>query len=203
MFEMQRYAGATAIMVAALGAGCSSNADGGDEARHRNGAGTETKAEVVSGTLRRWGEASTYLNVDFTEDGAPTVTLGHARTEGLDAFWSIASTNKTNPEGSTGFFYADAFRGRQEARVARASGLAKIAELTDASALAYSAESVGPVPIGGIVVIEHAPTRRYLALVLDSIEPTDPRTAGAGPFAYADVRWYLSAAGSVDFSSAR
>lgn len=189
-------------IIGALASGCGS-ADASDvEARGaRTGAAAENAGRVTSGTLRHWGEASTHLNVEFGADGAPTVALGAARGEGLDAFWSVATTDKAT--GGAGFFYGDAFRARKEARVARASAIASIAELGDASTLAYSTASAGPVPVGGIVVFEHAPTRRYLALVLESIEPTDPRTAGAGPYAYADVRWYLSAEGSADFSSAR
>ncbi len=206
MFEQQRFAGASMVMGFALALlqGCaSSDGSGGNDENAARVLDPSRGANVVSGTLRRWGEASAHLNVDFGEDGAPSVALGLARTEGLVAFWSIATTHKTRPDANTGFFYADGLRARKEARVARAEGLASITDLTNASSLAYSTESVGPVPIGGVVVIEHAQSGRYLALVLDAIETTDPHTAGAGPFAYADVRWYLSAEGSADFSTAR
>jgi hypothetical protein len=66
----------------------------------------------------------------------------------------------------------------------------------------YSPVSVGPVPVGAIVLVHHLPTGRYLALVLDAIEPVDPRSAGAGPYGYADVTWYLGEDGAVDFSAA-
>jgi hypothetical protein len=35
-----------------------------------------------------------------------------------------------------------------------------------------------------------------------AIHPTDPRTAGAGPYAYADVTWYLTGLDQVDFATA-
>lgn len=153
---------------------------------------------VIAGVVERWAEATTHLAVDFAADGAPTVSVGAARASGLDAFWSIASTTRTS---GTGFFYGDPFRTHKETRVARPD-VARLQDLRDASALAYTTESVGPVDVGGIVVLEHAPTQRYLALIVDAIEPTDPRTAGAGPYAYARVRWYLSEPGRGDFRAA-
>jgi hypothetical protein len=152
---------------------------------------------VTTGVLRHWAEAKDHMLVDVNDSGAE-VRMGRARPTGLDAMWSIGSTTKT---GGTAFFYADIFRQQKETRVARAN-VGRVAEIRDARALQFDDDSVGPVPVGAIVVIEHAPSQRYLAIVLDAIEPTDPRTAGAGPYAYADVRWYLTSSGSADFSSA-
>ena len=76
-------------------------------------------------------------------------------------------------------------------------------EIRDATRFDYSDTSVGPVPVGGIVLVEHVPTGRYLAIVVDAIEPVTTPTAGAsGPFAFADVTWYLTADGTADFSAA-
>ncbi len=161
---------------------------------HDDGAALEDAQPRTStrGTLRRWPEATKHLRVDFS-DSAVSVALGDARPSGLDAFWSIASTKPR-----AGFFYADSIRGTAETRVAYAAAARRVEDI-DASTLAFTSESVGPVPVGGIVVVEHARTRRYLAIVLDAIEPTDPRTAGAGPYAYADVTWYLTSEGSSRF----
>lgn len=149
--------------------------------------------------VTRWGEATTHLQLELTDDGTARVSLGLSRREGLETFWSIATTKDGT---GTGFFYADVHREKKECRVARAR-VAHVAELRDARRLDFTTESVGPVSVGEVVVVEHAPTRRYLALVLDAIEPTDPRTAGAGPYAYASLRWYLTSEGSADFSAAR
>lgn len=153
---------------------------------------------VRAGVVEHWAEATTHLGVDVDEAGEAKVTIGTARPAGLDAFWSIASTTRT---GGTGFFYGDPFRTPKETRVARAD-VARIQDLHDAAALDYTTESVGPIAVGGTVVLQHAPTGRYLALVVDAIDPTDARTAGAGPYAYARVRWYLSEPGRGDFSAA-
>jgi hypothetical protein len=148
------------------------------------------------GTLRRWPEATSYLRVNLDTQPA-TVELGPARPSGMDAFWSIASTKGAG----SGFFYSDRVRGTDETRVA-AAGVPRVQDIHDASIFDYSPASVGPVPVGGIVLVHHLPTNRYLALVLDAIEPVDPKTAGAGPYAYADVTWYLAEDGAVDFSAA-
>lgn len=150
---------------------------------------------AASGTLRGWPEATEHLTVRFDASG-PTVELGAATREGLDAFWSIATTKSPR----SGFFYADVFRARGEVRVAYAAHARSIADLTDFRALAFSSGPVGPVPEGGVVVLEHAATQRHLAIVLDAIEPTDPRTAGAGPYGFADVTWYLSVEGATGFA---
>ena len=151
-----------------------------------------------TGKVRRWPEATRYLRFDTSGD-VPTVDMGAPRSSGLDAFWSIASTN---PAG--GFFYADAIRGTDETRIAHPEGVTHVSEIRDASALDFVRESVGPVPVGGIVVIEHVPSRRYLALVVDAIDRVDdPHAAGAGPYAYADVTWYLTEPGQSDFGLVR
>jgi hypothetical protein len=149
------------------------------------------------GTLRRWPEATQYLLVDLDHEPA-TVELGPPRPSGLDAFWSIAST----ANGGSGFFYSDAVHGSGETRVAYAAGVARVSDIRDASRYDFSHASVGPVPVGAVVLVHHLPSDRYLALVLDVVEPTDARTAGPGPYAYADVTWYLTAKGEADFSAA-
>lgn len=149
---------------------------------------------AASGKVTRWPEAMKHLHVAFDGEGEVHVALGDARPSGLDAFWSVASTRP-----GSGFFYADSIRGTAETRVAYAELARRVDDIRDFSRLAFTHESVGPVPVGGIVVVEHGPTGRHLALVLDAIEPTDPRTAGPGPYAYADVSWYLSAEGSTGF----
>jgi hypothetical protein len=148
---------------------------------------------IATGTIRRWPEATEHLRFDVSSS-AISADMGAPRPAGLDAFWSIAST-----EPGSGFFYSDAIRGTSETRVAHAANVRRVAEIRDASALDFTRESVGPIAVGEIVVIEHEPTRRYLAIVVDAIEPTDPRTAGAGPYAYADVTWYLTPPGQKDF----
>jgi hypothetical protein len=154
-------------------------------------------ASVSSGILHGWPEATAHLRVDVEGDRV-SVDLGSARPTGLDAFWSIASTRP-----ASAFFYADAVRGTDETRVAYADKIADVSQLRDAATLDFTRSSVGPVPIGGVVVLEHQRLGRYLAIVVDAIAPTDPRTAGAGPYAHADVRWYLTAEGSSDFGAAR
>lgn len=179
---------ASCCVFAALGCGDAGN--GAPSAAPHGG------SALQSGTLQKWPEAKAHLLLDV-RDSVAAVHVGAARRSGLDAFWSVASTSKT---GGTAFFYADFFRPEKETRVAL-SPLPRVSSIRDASTLDYSRESVGPVAVGGVVVIEHVPTRRYLALVLDAVTPTDPKTAGAGPYAYADVTWYLSEDG--DFSAAR
>lgn len=152
---------------------------------------------VLSGRVERWPEATRHLNVTLEGDRA-SVTLGEATASGLTAFWSIASTAG---DGS-GFFYSDAIQGRSETRVAHAAGIRRVQEITDASAFDYSRSTVGPVEPHGIVLVHHVPTDRYLAIAIDALVPLDPRTAGAGPYAYADVTWYLTEPGSASFSAA-
>lgn len=150
------------------------------------------------GTLRHWPETTAYLLVNL-EQAPATVELGPSRPTGLEAFWSIASTQP----GGSGFFYSDAIHKADETRVAYAASVRRVQDIRDASTFDYSAVSVGPVPEGGIVLVHHLPSNRYLALVIDRIEPTDARTAGAGPYAYADVTWYLTEeGGGADFSAA-
>jgi hypothetical protein len=157
-----------------------------------------SQRSIHTGKVRRWPEATQYLRF-ATSGGAPTVDMGAPRSSGLDAFWSVASTDP-----GAGFFYADSIRGTEETRVAHPDGVAHVSEIRDASALELVRDSVGPVPVGGIVVIEHTPSRRYLALVVDAIEKTNnPHEAGAGPYAYADVTWYLTEPGQSDFGLAR
>jgi hypothetical protein len=151
---------------------------------------------VEHGSVRRWPEATTFLSVDV--DVVPPSTLfGPAHPSGLVAFWSIATT----AEGGSGFFYADTFRATPETELALASGVRRVGEIHDAAAFDYAHASIGPVRPGEIVLIHHRPSARYLALVLDAIEPAEV-TAGPGPYAYADVTWYLTAAGDADFSGA-
>jgi hypothetical protein len=152
---------------------------------------------LAGGMLHGWPEATAHLRVEIADDGV-TVDVGAARPIGLDAFWSIASTRP-----AAGFFYADAVREKTETRIAHALGVTRVSDIRDAAALSFTRGSVGPVPVGGIVLVEHAPSRRYLAIVVEAIRPTDPTTAGAGPYAHADVTWYLSAEGSGDFGGAR
>ena len=156
----------------------------------------DVETRVATGKVLRWPEATGHLRFDVAA-GAVTAEVGEARPAGLDAFWSVATTDP-----GSGFFYADSIRGTSETRVAYARDVAAVQELRDASVLDFTRESVGPVPVGGIVVVEHEPTRRYLAIVVDAIEPTDPQTAGAGPYALADVTWYLTPVGHADFSRA-
>lgn len=152
-----------------------------------------TSVRVAHGTIHQWPEATEYLDVDLSTTDV-TVEIGPARPSGLDALWSIATTNP-----GSGFFYSDAVRGGSETRVAHAYTFSRVTDIHDATKLSFTRDSVGPVPLGGIVVVEHAASHRYLAIVLDAITPVDPRTAGAGPYAYADVTWYLTDEGSADF----
>lgn len=157
-----------------------------------------SKPTIRSGKVRRWPEATRYLRFETSGD-VPVVDMGPPRTSGLDVFWSVASTNP-----GSGFFYADSVRGTEETRVAHPENIERVSEIRDASALDFVRDSVGPVPVGGVVVIEHTPTRRYLAIVVDAIERAeDPQNAGAGPYAYADVTWYLTEPGQHDFGLAR
>jgi hypothetical protein len=185
-----------AVMTTAFASACAAPAAADGAPPAANAAATSA-ATLASGKVRRWPEATAHLLVRFDESG-PRVELGRSEPSGLDAFWSIAST----ADGGSGYFYADVFRARGETRVAHATAR-RVSEIRDAAALDWTTESVGPVPASGIVVMQHTPSRRYLALVLDAIEPTDPRTAGAGPYAYADVTWYLTREGSADFSGAQ
>lgn len=150
---------------------------------------------LATGQVRGWPEATRHLRVELGEE--ITAVVGDPRPTGLDVFWSIASTRP-----GAGFFYSDSVRGTSETRVAYVSSARRVSDIRDATRLELGRESVGPVPVGGIVVIEHTPTGRYLAIVVDGIVPTDPWTAGAGPYARADVTWYLTEPGASDFSSA-
>lgn len=153
------------------------------------------ESTIATGKIRRWPEATEHLRFEVNASSI-TAEMGAPRRAGLDAFWSIATTSP-----STGFFYSDVIRGTNEMRVAHAKGVRRVEDIRDASALEFTRESVGPIAVGEIVVIEHEPTRRYLAIVVDAIEPTDPRTAGAGPYAYADVTWFLTPPGKTTFES--
>jgi hypothetical protein len=152
---------------------------------------------VQSGKLRRWPEAGAHLTVDLGAKPA-SVDLGTPRGSGLDAFWSIASTRGAG----SGFFYSDKISGGSETRIAEATSVRRVADIRDASAFDYSRASVGPVAPGAIVLLHHVPSGKYLAIVVDAIEAVDPRTVSVGPYAYADVTWYLTADQSADFSSA-
>jgi hypothetical protein len=187
-----KHASTCALLLATLALdGCGGSKDGGSTSTAAVGKPVET------GTLDRWPEATEHLTLDFATEPA-VASLGQARPSGLDAFWSIASTSGAG----SGFFYADFFRTPSETRVAQAKAVARVADIRDASAFDYSQRSVGPVAPGDVVLVHHLPSDRYLAIVIDAIHPADARTAGAGPYAFADVRWYLSAAGSPDFSAA-
>ena len=149
------------------------------------------------GSLQAWPEATEYLLVNLDAQPA-TIELGPPRPAGLDAFWSVASTKG----GGSAFFYSSRIHGSDETRVAHAD-VARVQDIRDASLFDYVAESVGPVAAGGIVLVHHLPSGRYLALVVDAIATADAKAAGKGPYAFADVTWYLSAEGSGgDFSSA-
>ena len=151
----------------------------------------------LKGTLRRWPEATSYLLVNLDTQPA-SVELGPARAAGMAAFWSIASTK----DAGSAFFYSDLVRGTDETRVALAATAHRVQDIHDASTLDYAAGSVGPVAVRGIVLVHDRPSDRYLALVLDAIEAVDPRGAGSGPYAFADVTWYLTEQGAADFSNA-
>lgn len=176
-----------------LTASCSANR--ADDSDDDVAIGPETT--IATGIVRHWPEATKHLRFEVGLHGT-TAEVGDSRPAGLDAFWSIAGTHP-----GSGFFYADSIRGTRETRVAHATGAQRVTDIHDAGTLDFTRESVGPVPVGGIVVVEHQPTRRYLAIVVDGIEATDPRAAGAGPYAYADVTWYLTDPDQADFSSAR
>ena len=158
-----------------------------------------TAAPVQTGKVERWPEASEHLSVDFDSEPAHAA-LGAARPSGLDAFWSVASTTGAG----TGFFYADSFRDSNETRVAHLPSVHRVTDIHDAAAVDYSHTSVGPVAPGEVVLVHHVPSGRYLALVIDTIEraPGNAHSTGAGPYAYANMTWYLAAAGSADFSAA-
>jgi hypothetical protein len=146
-------------------------------------------APVQSGTFSGWPEATAHLRVSLD----PTaLDLVPATPPGMSAFWSIASTKGAG----SGFFYSVG-----DSRVAYASAQ-RVQDIRDASALDYGADSIGPVAPGGIIVVRHAPSRRYFAFVVDAIDPVDPRNAGAGPYAYADIHWFLTSEGSADFTAA-
>lgn len=152
---------------------------------------------VLTGRVERWPEATAHLLVSI--DGArASADVVASPGLGLVAFWSIASTSGAG----SGFFYSDAHLGRSETRVAYAAGVARVQDIRDASRFDGSQPSVGPVAPPGIVLVHHLPSDRWLALVVDAIVALDPRDAGAGPYAYADVTWYLTEPGSADFSAA-
>lgn len=178
-----------AVAVASALAGCSSSSE-------PVVASPSARAAIASGTVRDWPEAMAHLRFEVGY-GSVIAEIGEPRPSGLSAFWSIATTAP-----GAGFFYADSIRGTSETRVAYAADAQDVHDIRDATALSFTRDSVGPVPVGGIVVIEHAPDRRYLAIVLDAIKPTDPRTAGAGPYAHADVTWYLTEPDQASFANA-
>jgi hypothetical protein len=185
------FAGAVvAVFVSMLVPACAA-----DEATTESRGSAVTGPPVQSGKLHRWPEGTTHLSVDFAAQPA-AVELGAAQPSGLGAFWSVASTRGTG----SGFFYANVRDG--ETRVAVATSARRVADIRDASAYDYSRAVVGPVEPGAIVLVHHVPSGKYLALVLDAIEPAGPQHAGAGPYAYADVSWYLTAGDSADFSGA-
>ena len=179
------------LAIAALVSSCTSSA----EPEGFASASTTELPPIAVGHVRGWPEATRHLRVELGEHA--TVEIGEPRPTGLDVFWSIASTNP-----GAGFFYSDAIRGTSETRVAHAVSARRVSDIRDASALDFTRDSVGPVPVGGIVVIAHEPSGRHLAIVVDAVEPTDPRTAGAGPYAHADVTWYLTPPGVTDFGGA-
>jgi hypothetical protein len=158
----------------------------------------EIAPPVQKGDVQRWPEATMHLRLAVDPaSGAATVDLVNGFPPGLGAFWSIASTKGAG----SGFFYSEPAP-NGESLVALAS-VARVQDIKDARALDYSQPSIGPIGPGGVVVMHHPATDRYLAIVLDAIEPVDPRTTTTAPWAYADVTWYLAAPGSADFSGAR
>ena len=179
------------MMASVLASSCGSRAD----AEGLGSASATERPTIAVGHVRGWPEATRHLRVELG-DHVPA-EIGDARPTGLDVFWSIASTRP-----GAGFFYSDAIRGTSETRVAHAASARRVSDIRDASLLDFTRESVGPVTIGGIVVIAHEPSGRYLAIVVDAITPTDPRTAGAGPYAHADVTWYAPPHGVTDFGAA-
>lgn len=185
-----RVRGWSLAIASVLVAGCGS----GEEATAL--ASATVAPSLATGHVRGWPEATRHLRVELGEE--VTADVGDPRPAGLDVFWSIASTHP-----GAGFFYSDSVRGTSETRVAHVVSATRVSDIHDATRLEFTRDSVGPVPVGGIVVIEHAPTRRYLAIVIEGIVPTDPWTAGAGPYARADVTWYLTEPGASDFTRAR
>lgn len=189
----RRYAASwLALTTALLVAGCGEDGTKAESAS----AVVPTGGPVQKGTIHRWPEATTHLSFDL-EAAPPSSTFGPPRPSGLDAFWSVASTKGAG----AAFFYADTFRAAPETRIAYAS-VGRVATIRDATKLDYTSDVVGPVSPGHVLVLHHVPSDRYVAFVLDAVVPADPRDAGAGPYAYADVTWYLAAKGSADFSAA-
>lgn len=182
------------LVLAAALVGCSA---GDATSSPASRAVTAAAMPVGAGHVERWPEATSHLVVTVDGDHV-SVAVAAQPASGLVAFWSIASTAGSG----SGYFYSDAVQGRSDTSVAFASGVRRVQDIRDASAFDYARPSVGPVERGGIVLFHHVPSDRYLALVLDAITPLDPRTAGAGPYAVADVRWYLTEPGTADFSLA-
>src|SRR5256885_1949557 len=120
---------------------------------------------VESGELARWPEATAHLSVDFD---AARVALEPKTPPGMSAFWSVAST----AGAGSGFFYAVG-----ESRVAWAPSASRVQDIRDGSALDFGADTVGPVPPGGIIAVQYLPRRRYFASVVDSIARNDPLPA--------------------------
>lgn len=189
-FELCRAACAAAVL---LSSSCGAGAEG--EPTKDEPVTASTGAPVDKGHLQRWPETTMHLSVAISS-GVASATLVPKRPAGISAFWSIASTKGSG----TAFFYAlpSADGGT---RVAHAAAR-RIQDVSDASTLDYSQRAVGPIAPGDVVVVHHPASGRYLALVLDAIEPADLRTVKAAPYAYADVTWYLAAAGRADFSTA-
>jgi hypothetical protein len=169
------------------------------------GSGANPAAPVETGTIARWPEATSHLDVVMdSASGSARVNVDPTAAPGaaLTAFWSIASTSSN---GGSAFFYAvhppDGVDSGAS-RIVYAAGATSVQGIHDASSFDYSHDSVGPVPVGGIVLVQNLASRRYLAIVIDAIEPADPRTAGAGPYAFADIRWYLTSEDSPSFAAA-
>ena len=189
---------ATIVLVSTCALLCSACAD--DAEPSTGASSTRTSgAAVQTGVVEHWAESSEHLTIDLDSQPA-RVVLGAARPSGLDAFWSVAST----AGAGTGFFYADGFRASGETQVAHLPSVHRVQDVHDAGAVDYSHAAVGPVAPGEVVLVHHIPSGRYLALVIDTIvqAPGDARTLGAGPYAFATMTWYLTAAGSADFSAA-
>lgn len=183
-------AGLAGLVSCAIGAACSAPAEP-PTAREL------AVADVpLHGALSGWAEASEHLRIDIDGSGDGAVaSLGPPAPSGLDAYWSIASmaTGEGPHVAATAFFYGDWVRGTHETRVAWVDDPAKLA---DVRTLAFSEQSAGPVPEGSMVVIEHRPSGRWLALALDRIVPTERQ---APPLAVASVRWWLGAPDQHDF----
>lgn len=186
--RLARAIGGAGLVACAMGVACSAPSEAPPSSEL---AGAELP---LHGAVSGWAEASEHLRIALS-DGAAVASVGPAAPSGLDAYWSIASVGSPDgpPVTATAFFYGDWVRGTHETRVAWTEDPMKLA---DVRALAFSEQSAGPVPEGSVVLIEHRPSGRYLALSIDHITPTG---RAAPPLAEASVRWWLGAPHQHDF----